>query len=309
MRFSNIFICIFICIFGFEAQAAKRVTEIERLTREINRNPGNMEMRCALIKTQLANGDTVAADQALTYALKMEEAPCLCMHKARIAITKRDVYGAARYGAKAIKAGLEFEQDSTIYYIDSLSTGAVSMYVQQMVSAEKQNAALWISLAKLAIYRADTIAALTYYENAYHQGDSTAQKAIQNLRAYQTVSDADSVIARIPFTYQDEKIEVKGKINGLAIRITIDTVATESTISRVETRFMLKNDYFSEEDIRNNTAVVIKSLELGNEVQLTEILLNNRDSQQNPVILCLRDLERLGRIRINKQKRVIEIAH
>ena len=54
---------------------------------------------------------------------------------------------------------------------------------------------------------------------------------------------------------------------------------------------------------------MIKSLELGNEVQLTEILLNNRDSQQNPVILCLRDLERLGRIRINKQKRVIEIAH
>ena len=148
-----------------------------------------------------------------------------------------------------------------------------------------------------------------YYETAFRLGDSTVLEALEALRTRQlTDSVTDTVFAEIPYTRQGKTMELRGQANGLAIRITLDTTATRSTISGVETKFMLKNEYLSESDIReNNTAVVIHSLTLSDSVVLQDVLLHHRAHQEQPIILCLRDLEALGRVRINEQKRVLEI--
>ena len=76
----------------------------------------------------------------------------------------------------------------------------------------------------------------------------------------------------------------------------------------IETMFMLKNEYISKADIRdNNTAVMIKRLEIGESVVLNDITLQHRATQEQSVILCMGDLERLGRIRIDDKKRMLVI--
>ena len=90
--------------------------------------------------------------------------------------------------------------------------------------------------------------------------------------------------------------------------MVLDSTATQSSISGVETMFMLKNNYLTKEDIHENTAVVIKHLELTEAVRLENVRFKYVAGQEEPGILCLRDLERLGRVRINENKRVIEIT-
>ena len=115
------------------------------------------------------------------------------------------------------------------------------------------------------------------------------------------------MIAQIPFLNQTGELELKGKINGLAIRITVDTTATQSTISGVETLFMLKNEYVSRDDIIDNIFVIAKRLEIGEGMVLRDIRLRYIENQDCPLILCLHDLERLGRIQILPEKRVLTI--
>lgn len=310
MRYIPWFIALLCSILAVATVAAKRPqSDVERLTQAVAKSPGDMALRCQLVEALLEAGDTTAANEALRYAMKIEETGCLSMQKARMSLATGDIPGAARCGARAIKAGLMPDEDSLIYRLDSLSQGAVSMYVRQLSNTDKQNATLWKGLGQLAQQQQDSTAAVGYYETAFRLGDSTVLEALEALRTRQlTDSVTDTVFAEIPYTRQGKTMELRGQANGLAIRITLDTTATRSTISGVETKFMLKNEYLSESDIReNNTAVVIHSLTLSDSVVLQDVLLHHRVHQEQPIILCLRDLEALGRVRINEQKRVLEI--
>ena len=310
MRYIPWFIALLFSILTVETVAAKRPqSDVERLTQAVVKSPGDMALRCQLVEALLVAGDTTAANEALRYALKIEETGCLCMLNARLSLAREDMPGAARYGGRAIKAGLMPDADSLIYRLDSLSQGAVSLYVRQLSLTDKQNATLWKGLGQLAQHQQDSTAAVGYYETAYRLGDSTVLATLEALRTQQmTDTITDTIIAEIPYTRQGKTMELRGHANGLMIRITLDTTATRSTISGVETKFMLKNEYLTDNDIReNNTAVVIHSLALSEDVVLHDVLLHHRAHQEQPIILCLRDLEALGRVRINEQKRIIEI--
>ena len=274
--------CVLVC----EAQGAKRpATETERLAREMKRSPGDMELHCRMAQAQLAEGDTAAAEKTLEYALKLKETPCLYMQKARIQLARQDFYSAARYCAQAVKAGMKPEEDSLIFRIDSLSSGGVRVGIQRLATEDKKNDALRYGLEQMEKSEVRT-----------QKSDVSHQQA-----------EEDSIIAEIPFLNQTERLEMKGKINGLPIRLSVDTTATESSISGVETMFMLKNEYISKADIRDNTAVMIKRLEIGESVVLNDITLQHRATQEQSVILCMGDLERLGRIRIDDKKRMLVI--
>lgn len=274
--------CVLVC----EAQGAKRpVAETERLARELKRSPGDMDLHCLLAQAQLAEGDTAAAEKTLEYALKLKETPCLYMQKARIQLARQDFYSAARYCAQAVKAGMKPEEDSLIFRIDSLSSGGVRVGIQRLATEDKKNDALRYGLEQMEKSEVRT-----------QKSDVSHQQA-----------EEDSIIAEIPFLNQTERLEMKGKINGLPIRLSVDTTATESSISGVETMFMLKNEYISKADIRDNTAVMIKRLEIGESVVLNDITLQHRATQEQSVILCMGDLERLGRIRIDDKKRMLVI--
>ncbi len=289
MRYSCWVIGLLVCVLVCEAQGAKRpVTETERLARELKRSPGDMELHCRMAQAQLAEGDTAAAEKTLDYALKLKETPCLYMQKARIQLAQQDFYSAARYCAQAVKAGMKPEEDSLIFRIDSLSSGGVRMCIQKLATEDKKNDALRYGLEQMEQSRPRARS---------QQSDVSHQQA-----------EEDSIIAEIPFLNQTERLEMKGKINGLPIRLSVDTTATLSSISGVETMFMLKNEYISKADIRdNNTAVMIKRLEIGESVVLNDITLQHRATQEQSVILCMGDLERLGRIRIDDKKRMLVI--
>lgn len=294
MRYSCWVIGLLVCVFVCEAQGAKRpVAETERLARELKRSPGDMELHCRMAQAQLAEGDTAAAEKTLDYALKLKETPCLYMQKARIQLAGQDFYSAARYCAQAVKAGMKPEEDSLIFRIDSLSSGGVRVGIQRLATEDKKNDALRYGLEQM-----EKSALRSQPSAVSHQ-----QSAVSHQQA-----EEDSIIAEIPFLNQTERLEMKGKINGLPIRLSVDTTATQSSISGVETMFMLKNEYISKADIRdNNTAVMIKRLEIGESVVLNDITLQHRATQEQSVILCMGDLERLGRIRIDDKKRMLVI--
>ena len=294
MRYTCWVIGLLLCVLACEAQGAKRpVTETERLSRELKRSPGDMELHCRMAQAQLAEGDTAAAEKTLEYALKLKETPCLYMQKARIQLARQDFYSAARYCAQAVKAGMKPEEDSLIFRIDSLSSGGVRVGIQRLATEDKKNDALRYGLEQM-----EKSAVRSQPSEVSHQkSDVSHQQA-----------EEDSIIAEIPFLNQTERLEMKGKINGLPIRLSVDTTATQSSISGVETMFMLKNEYISKADIHdNNTAVMIKRLEIGESVVLNDITLQHRATQEQSVILCMGDLERLGRIRIDDKKRMLVI--
>ena len=289
------------CVLACEAQGAKRpVTETERLARELKRSPGDMELHCQMAQAQMEEGDTAAAEKTLDYALKLKETPCLYMQKARIQLAKQDFYSAARYCAQAVKAGMKPEEDSLIFRIDSLSSGGVRVGIQRLATEDKKNDALRYGLEQMeksAISHQPSAVRSQQSEVSHQKSDVSHQQA-----------EEDSIIAEIPFLNQTERLEMKGKINGLPIRLSVDTTATRSSISGVEIMFMLKNEYISKADIRdNNTAVMIKRLEIGESVVLNDITLQHRATQEQSVILCMGDLERLGRIRIDDKKRMLVI--
>ncbi len=294
MRYTCWVIGLLVCVLVCEAQGAKRpVTETERLARELKRSPGDMELHCRMAQAQLEERDTAAAEKTLDYALKLKETPCLYMQKARIQLARQDFYSAARYCAQAVKAGMKPEEDSLIFRIDSLSSGGVRVGIQRLATEDKKNDALQYGLEQM-----EKSAVRNQPSAISHQpSDVSHQQA-----------EEDSIIAEIPFLNQTERLEMKGKINGLPIRLSVDTTATRSSISGVETMFMLKNEYISKADIRdNNTAVMIKRLEIGESVVLNDITLQHRATQEQSVILCMGDLERLGRIRIDDKKRMLVI--
>lgn len=301
MRYIRLITGLIACWFVLSATGAKRVMteaerleqEVKRLQREIKKQPGAMEKHCELVEAQLAAGDTTGASESAEYALKMRETPCLFMQRARIETGRGEIYRAARSSAQAIKAGLKPEEDRMVYTIDSLSHGGVMLCLQRIADEEKQNSAVWRGMGEIAADKGDSTAALGYYERAFHLGDSTAQSAIALLRVADkdTLTRADSTRAAITRMGLGEKKEVKGKINGLAIRMTIDTTATQSTISGVETRFMLKNGYLTKDDIIDNIIVVIKRLEVEG-LEIRDIRLRYVATQESPVVLCPKDLKK-----------------
>ena len=301
MRYTCWVIGLLVCVLVCEAQGAKRpVTETERLARELKRSPGDMELHCRMAQAQLAEGDTAAAEKTLDYALKLKETPCLYMQKARIQLAGQDFYSAARYCAQAVKAGMKPEEDSLIFRIDSLSSGGVRMCLQRLATEDKKNDALRYGLEQMEKSE------VSHQPSEVRSEPSDVRSQKSDVSHQQ--AEEDSIIAEIPFLNQTDRLEMKGKINGLPIRLSVDTTATRSSISGVETMFMLKNEYISKADIRdNNTAVMIKRLEIGESVVLNDITLQHRATQEQSVILCMGDLERLGRIRIDDKKRMLVI--
>lgn len=305
----RILIGLLLCIAACQVADAKQpLTAVERLERAVKRTPGDMDIWCELVEAQLAAGDTTAAEQSLTYSLKMDGTPCLYMQKAGISTARQDIYSAARFAAHAVKAGLRPAEDSAVFRIDSMSGGGVTLCLKRMASEDRKNAAVWCGLGQLACWYGDTTAALPYYETAFLLGDSISGTMVTHIKASMEQTRERELIAEIPYSYQDEMIELKCKLNGLAIRMVVDTTATQSSISGVETMFMLKNDYLSKDDIHENTAVVVKRLEITETVLLENVRLQHVPNQEVPGILCLRDLERLGQVYINENKRVIEIT-
>ena len=288
-----------LAVYGADKQTAG-------LEKRLKKAPGNVEVRCEYVGALLQEGDTSKAEEALDYGLKLGEAGCLYIHRARIALNRNMTSQAAIHCASAVNTGLMPEDEPLVYYVDSVSGGAVAMRLDRSVKADKAGTNAAKGLGQIRMHAGDTAAALVCYKEAVRRGDTLLVAVIDSLKQVETFTE-DSVVARIAFTRTNGKIEVQCKLNGLKIKAEVDTAATESTISGVETSFILKNEYMSKSEIVDNKVLIVRELDFGNGLVLKGIRLHHMRSQESPVILCLEDLRRLGKVVINEREKVLEI--
>ena len=127
--------------------------------------------------------------------------------------------------------------------------------------------------------------------------------------------------AEIPFTKTHGVCEVKCTINGMPLYFVFDTGASDITMSSVEANFMLKNRYLTEQDIvgkqyyqvadggiSEGTVINIRNVNFGG-LDLNNIKASVVKSQQAPLLLGQSALQKLGKIEIDNEKRVIKITY
>lgn len=303
-------ILVVICMLaaGLPAVAAdnKADKKTAELAQKLKKNPGNIDLRCEYVGALLQQGDTVRAEEALDYGAKLGEAGCLQLHRARIALSRGKNTNAALCCALAVNAGVLPEEEPLIFSVDSLTGGGVATRLNNASKASKSNYYSIKALGQIRLHAGDSTAALNCFQEAFRRGDTTLVALIDTLKKAETLSE-DSVVARIAFTRTDGKMEVTCTLNGLKIKAEVDTTAVESSISGVETTFILKNEYVSRSDIVDNSVLVVRELDFGNGLLLSSVRLHHKRAQESPVVLCLSDLRQLGRIVINEREKVLEV--
>ena len=115
--------------------------------------------------------------------------------------------------------------------------------------------------------------------------------------------------------------EIPCDINGLALRMIVDTGASDVTISSVEANFMFKNGYLSEKDIKGKKYYQVANGQISEgttitlrEVKIGDAVLRNVDasvvnSQKAPLLLGQSALERFGSITIDNDINKLVIKH
>jgi clan AA aspartic protease (TIGR02281 family) len=128
-------------------------------------------------------------------------------------------------------------------------------------------------------------------------------------------------VAEIPFTNDGSSYKVKCKINGLPLYFIFDTGACDISLSNVEASFMLKNDYIKPQDIQGKqnystasgeivegTVINLRNVALGN-LSLKDVQASVINNQDAPLLLGQTVMNRLGRIEIDNEKKVLRITY
>lgn len=131
--------------------------------------------------------------------------------------------------------------------------------------------------------------------------------------------DLSAQEAEIPFSREGGVCKVNCTINGLPLYFIFDTGASEVTLSMIEANFMLKNDYLSRKDlsgkeyyqiadgsISEGMKVILKEVNFGG-VTLKNVKASIVKSQKAPLLLGQSVLQRLGKIEIDNENKMILI--
>ena len=136
----------------------------------------------------------------------------------------------------------------------------------------------------------------------------------------ETVDELEEVTYEVPFTAANGVTKVDCTINGLPLNFVFDTGASDVTISQTEANFMFKNGYLAQKDIvgkqRYGTAdgsVHVGSVFILNKINFGGLELNSvRASvvanQKAPLLLGQTVLQRLGKIEIDNERKVLKIT-
>ncbi|MBQ3634033.1 MAG: tetratricopeptide repeat protein [Bacteroidales bacterium] len=129
-------------------------------------------------------------------------------------------------------------------------------------------------------------------------------------------------VAEIPFSKEAGNLaKVKCEINGLPLHFIFDTGASDVSISTVEATFMLKNGYLNESDISGKqyylnangeisegTIIVLRNIKFG-DMSLRNIRASVVKSQRAPLLLGQTVMQRLGRIEIDNDAKLLRIHY
>lgn len=127
-------------------------------------------------------------------------------------------------------------------------------------------------------------------------------------------------IVEVPFTAASGVTKVDCTINGLPLNFVFDTGASDVTISQTEANFMYKNGYLSQKDVIGKqryqtadgnisvgTTFMINHINFGG-LELTGVRASVVANQKAPLLLGQTVLQRLGKIEIDNEKKVLKIT-
>lgn len=130
----------------------------------------------------------------------------------------------------------------------------------------------------------------------------------------------EEVTYEVPFTAANGVTKVECTINGLPLNFIFDTGASTVTISQTEANFMYKNGYLTQKDvvgkayyqtadgnISEGTTFMLNRINFGG-LELTGVRASVVANQKAPLLLGQTVLQRLGKIEIDNEKRVLRIT-
>ena len=131
----------------------------------------------------------------------------------------------------------------------------------------------------------------------------------------------EEVVVEVPFTKDGDMCMVKCTINDLPLHFIFDTGASIISMSDVEATFMVKNGYLSSEDVigkqhfltadgsvSEGTILNLRNVNFGG-INLDNIHASVVKNQRAPLLLGQSVMQKLGRIEIDNDKRVLRITY
>lgn len=127
-------------------------------------------------------------------------------------------------------------------------------------------------------------------------------------------------VVEVPFSPANGVTKVDCTINGLPLNFIFDTGASDVSLSQVEANFMFKNGYLSDKDVMGKqryqtadgsisagTVINLRQINFGG-LELQNIRASVVKSQNAPLLLGQSVLQRLGKIEIDNEKKVLKIT-
>lgn len=125
----------------------------------------------------------------------------------------------------------------------------------------------------------------------------------------------------IPFKKDGNIMMIDCTINNLPLHFIFDTGASDVSLSQVEANFMMKNGYLTKNDVQGKarysvadggvhegTVLNLRHVNFGG-LELRNVKASVVKSQKAPLLLGQSVLERLGRIEIDNDGRVVKVTH
>ena len=304
-----VLICCSLCAMVCAAASNKgKPLSSTMYAQHVQKHPGDSEMYCQWVEALLAEGDTTQAIERITYRLKFNEGDmCMFRCKARIALARGNKTEAVRSMSDAILAGWIPESGDTLLEAIAERYGeSLNLRLELLSQRHNTNTGLWHSRASLALAMTDTLHALEYYTTARQLGDTTLNATIAALQPV-VATDSSNVRYSVTLTRTVDAYEMQAKCNGLPVKIIVDTTAITNTISGVESMFLLKNEYITQNDIIQDSQVLMRSVEITEQIVLHDVLFFNKNGQEAPIILSLHVFEHLGKPVLNTKNNTIDI--
>ena len=131
----------------------------------------------------------------------------------------------------------------------------------------------------------------------------------------------EEVVVEVPFTKEGSMCMVKCNINNLPLHFIFDTGASVVSISDVEATFMMKNGYLSAKDVvgkhhfliadgsvSEGTILNLRNVNFGG-LTLENVQASVVKNQRAPLLLGQSVMQKLGRIEIDNERRVLKITY
>lgn len=125
----------------------------------------------------------------------------------------------------------------------------------------------------------------------------------------------------VPFTKEGSLCRVKCSINDLPLSFIFDTGASDVSLSMVEATFMMKNGYLTKNDVvgsanysdangnvSEGTVINLRNVNFGG-LSINNVRANVVRNQKAPLLLGQAVLNRVGKIEIDNDKKVLKITH